>query len=235
MSTQFIVLSAAALLWRGARDGTRHRAVTAPVQAGAPTTPATEADEHSHQRRAERSKRRARSNGPEKPAEKAAKKQAGRRGFRWTDRPSLRLGSRYAHRLPRALQGDSTLRPPRWTSMMVTARVWTSRAGGSVWTARFVNIIDYQVEGELGVDHNPWRDVYANYKQYGFAKCRRASSSCRSASTRTTSATNLDFVYRSRVAALLAPGRDWGVMAHGRLLAPRLAEIRAGRLQRGRR
>ena len=33
-----------------------------------------------------------------------------------------------------------------------------------------------------------------------------------------TSATNLDFVYRSRIAALLAPGRDKGVMAHGRFL-----------------
>ncbi len=33
-----------------------------------------------------------------------------------------------------------------------------------------------------------------------------------------TSATKLDFVYRSRIATLLAPGRDLGVMVHGRVL-----------------
>ena len=44
-----------------------------------------------------------------------------------------------------------------------------------------------------------------------------------------TSPVDLDFAYRSRAAAQLAPGRDWGVMVHGRLLRS-IIGYEAGRL-----
>ena len=43
-----------------------------------------------------------------------------------------------------------------------------------------------------------------------------------------TGSTNLDFVYRSLAARQLAPGRDPGVMVHGRVLPRRLLRYEAG-------
>ena len=63
-----------------------------------------------------------------------------------------------------------------------------------------VNIIDFQVESELG-QRDPWRDVYANYKQFGFAEVQAGHFKLPFSLDENTSATNLDFVYRSRVAA----------------------------------
>jgi len=81
-----------------------------------------------------------------------------------------------------------------------------------------LNIFDYQVERELGTERDPWRDVYLNYKQYDFAQVQVGKFKQPFSLDENTSATNLDFVHRSRIAALLAPGRDRGAMVHGRVL-----------------
>ena len=57
-----------------------------------------------------------------------------------------------------------------------------------------------------------------NYKQYGFAQVQVGKFKVPFSLDENTSPTNLDFVYRSRIAALLAPGRDRGAMVHGRVL-----------------
>jgi len=218
MTHKFIVLSAAALLV-AAGPATAQDSVPppTPVQAGAPTTPSSEATtqppEESGSEQAGSAEQ-----GPEKPAQKKPKKKADDWGFRWSDRPSLRLGSGTRIDFRVRFQGDLD---------HTTASLDGDDGDGSnVDVARrrigvdgeIVNIIDYQVESELGDDRNPWRDVYANYKQYGFAQVQAGHFKLPFSLDENTSATNLDFVYRSRVAALLAPGRDWGVMAHGRLL-----------------
>ena len=81
-----------------------------------------------------------------------------------------------------------------------------------------LNIFDYQVERELTANRDPWRDVYLNYKQYGFAEVMAGKFKVPFSLDENTSSTNLDFVNRSRIATLLAPGRDVGVMVHGRFL-----------------
>ena len=48
-----------------------------------------------------------------------------------------------------------------------------------------LNIFDYQVERELTANRDPWRDVYLNYKQYGFAEVMAGKFKVRSASTKT--------------------------------------------------
>jgi hypothetical protein len=68
------------------------------------------------------------------------------------------------------------------------------------------------------VTHDPWRDVYLNYKQYEFAQAQVGKFKVPFSLDENTSPMKLDFVYRSRIAALLAPGRDLGVMVHGRVL-----------------
>ena len=140
-------------------------------------------------------------------------------GFRWTDHPSLRLGpgTRVDFRL--RLQGDL-----QHSGVELTEA--GEDAGSSVDIARrrigidgeILNIFDYQVERELGDNDDPWRDVYVNYKQHNFAQFQAGKFKMPFSLDENTGATNLDFVYRSRIASLLAPGRDTGVMAHGRVL-----------------
>ena len=82
-----------------------------------------------------------------------------------------------------------------------------------------LNLFDYQVERELGDEKDPWRDVYLNYKQFRVAEVQAGKFKLPFSLDENTSPVNLDFVYRSRAATLLAPGRDRGVMAHGRITA----------------
>jgi hypothetical protein len=138
-------------------------------------------------------------------------------GFRWTNHPSLRLGPGTRVDFRVRLQGnlqdwDAELPDDQSSSSIDVAR---RRIGidGEIF-----NIFDYQVEGELGAKQDPWRDVYLNYKQYDFAQVQFGKFKMPFSLDENTSVTNLDFVYRSRIAALLAPGRDRGVMVHGRVL-----------------
>ncbi|MBI1874376.1 MAG: hypothetical protein HYZ58_00870 [Acidobacteria bacterium] len=83
---------------------------------------------------------------------------------------------------------------------------------------RFRGLLDFQVERELH-DDNPWRDVYVDYRQFEGVQVRVGKFKLPFSLDENASATDLDFVYRSRVASVLAPGRDRGVMVHGRLLS----------------
>jgi len=138
-------------------------------------------------------------------------------GFRWEDHPTFRFGPGTRLDLRLRLQGD--LRGSE-------ASIVEDGEGASIDVARrrigidgeILNIFDYQVESELGDEDDPWRDVYVNYKQFKFAELQAGKFKVPFSLDENTSATNLDFVYRSRIGALLAPGRDRGVMAHGRLL-----------------
>jgi phosphate-selective porin len=87
-------------------------------------------------------------------------------------------------------------------------------------------IVDFQVERELsGV--RPWRDVYVNYSQFDEVQVQAGKFKLPFSVEETTSAVNLDFVYRSLAARYLAPGRGRGVMVHGRVLG-RVIRYEAG-------
>jgi phosphate-selective porin OprO and OprP len=79
------------------------------------------------------------------------------------------------------------------------------------------NVIGFQVEAELR-STDPWRDVYAEYRQFEFVRVRGGKFKLPFSLDANTSASNRDFVYRSLAATHLAPGRDPGVMVHGRVL-----------------
>ena len=165
----------------------------------------------------------------EKQAEKKAEKKAGKKaekaekqgaedwGFRWTDHPSLRLGPGthvdFRARIQGNLQSsDVSISDEESDSSIDIAR---RRAGIE---GEILNLFDYQVEAELGVKRDPWRDVYLNYKQFDVAQVIAGKFKVPFSLDENTSATKLDFVHRSRIATLLAPGRDLGVMVHGRVL-----------------
>ena len=79
------------------------------------------------------------------------------------------------------------------------------------------DVLDFEIERELE-DDDPWRDVFVNYRRFPAAEVRAGKFKLPFSLDENTSATNLDFIYRSMAAEALAPGRDRGVMAHGRLL-----------------
>ena len=82
---------------------------------------------------------------------------------------------------------------------------------------RMAGVADYQVEYEFSSDEH-WRDVYVNYRQFSHLQVQAGKFKLPFSLDENTSSANLDFVYRSRAATQLAPGRDRGVMVHGRVL-----------------
>jgi len=76
--------------------------------------------------------------------------------------------------------------------------------------------IDFAVEREIDGDH-PWRDAYADFRIDKALRVRAGQFKVPFSLEETTGAKHLDFVDRSMAADQLAPGRDVGVMAHGRV------------------
>jgi phosphate-selective porin OprO/OprP len=79
------------------------------------------------------------------------------------------------------------------------------------------NVFGFQVEAEL-TGTEPWRDVYGEFRQFAVARVRGGHFKIPFSLDENTGASNLDFLYRSLAATHLAPGRDRGVMVHGRML-----------------
>jgi len=140
-------------------------------------------------------------------------------GFRWTDHPTIRVG--------------------KWLRADVRARVQADRA----WTeidapkagnhgldiarrrigveGRILRAVDYELEYEIAA--REWRDALVDYRQFSAVRVRAGRFKVPFGLDELTGATKLDFVYRSRIAARLAPGRDSGVAVHGQLLHNHLA------------
>jgi phosphate-selective porin len=135
--------------------------------------------------------------------------------FVWKDHPSLEIGKRthvdFRARVQSDALGSDTPSADTDGSSPDLAR---RRIGVS---GDIEHLVEFQVERELG-DDEPWRDVYANYHQFDVVQVQAGKFKLPFSLDENTSVTNLDFVYRSLTASQLAPGRDRGVMVHGRLL-----------------
>jgi phosphate-selective porin OprO and OprP len=78
------------------------------------------------------------------------------------------------------------------------------------------NVIEFQIEAEL-TETDPWRDVYGEVKYFDYARVRGGKFKIPFSLDENTGASRLDFLYRSLASTHLAPGRDQGVMVHGRV------------------
>jgi phosphate-selective porin OprO/OprP len=135
--------------------------------------------------------------------------------FRWDDHPTLHLakGTRIVFRARFQVDNrhsDAPI-PDADDSSVDVARKRVGVEG------EIAGLFDFQVERELTND-DPWRDVYVNYKQFEQAQFQAGKFKQPFSLDENTSPTNLDFVYRSMIATRLAPGRDIGWMAHGRVV-----------------
>jgi phosphate-selective porin OprO/OprP len=140
--------------------------------------------------------------------------------FVWRDHPSLRLGRRTHIDFRARLQGhlrrsEAALHPDATADFDVARR----RIGAEGVIA---GLVDFQLERELTDDPDPWRDVFVNYRQFEVVQVQVGKFKLPFSLDENTGATNLDFVYRSTAANQLAPGRDRGVMVHGRVARRRL-------------
>lgn len=154
----------------------------------------------------------------EKDKEKE-KKWPGR--FRWDDHPSVHLGKGARVDFRARFQGDLRASDAPLDAAEEDAGLDIARRRVGI-AGEIRNAVDFQIEAELG-SADVWRDVYANYKQLEEAQMRAGRFKLPFSLDENTSATNLDFVFRSRAASQLSPGRDDGIMVHGRLLGRALA------------
>jgi phosphate-selective porin OprO and OprP len=138
-------------------------------------------------------------------------------GLLWNDRPSLRLGRGTRVDFRARVQADIRESEAPIPDDEDDAGLDLSRRRIGI-DGEIVNLFDYQVEYEFADDNDPWRDVYIDYKQFDFVQVMAGKFKEPFSLDELTSSTNLDFVYRSRAAIFLAPGRDKGVMVHGRVL-----------------
>jgi phosphate-selective porin OprO/OprP len=135
--------------------------------------------------------------------------------FRWDNHPSIRLGPGTHIDFRARFQGDrresdAPLADEDRSSFDIARR----RIGVE---GEIRNIVDFQIEREL-VGGDAWRDVFVNYKQFDYAQVMAGKFKLPFSLDENTSATNLDFIYRSRAATQLSPGRDRGVEVHGRVV-----------------
>ena len=91
--------------------------------------------------------------------------------------------------------------------------------------------IEFEVSRELGQDFeqalglrekSAWRNVYADARITKALNLEIGQFKLPFGREELTGETNLDFAYRSLAARVLSPGRDPGMMAHGRVLGRRL-------------
>ena len=76
--------------------------------------------------------------------------------------------------------------------------------------------VEFQLEGEVE-RANPWRDAFINVRRVRAAQVQAGQFKIPFGLEETTSGGSLDFVYRSLVSTRLAPGRDNGLMLHGKV------------------
>jgi Phosphate-selective porin O and P len=86
--------------------------------------------------------------------------------------------------------------------------------------------VEFQVERELEAE-SPWRDIYGDVKIAPALRIRAGRFKVPFSMEQTTSGFGLDFLERSVAVTAMSPGRDLGVMAHGRL-ADRIVKYEVG-------
>lgn len=92
---------------------------------------------------------------------------------------------------------------------------------------RVFDDFEYQIDAELRDAQHPWRDVYVNYRRFEAFEIQGGKFKVPFGLDQLTSVFNNNFVARTLIGNQLAPGRDRGVMVHGRL-ADEVVQYQAG-------
>jgi len=127
--------------------------------------------------------------------------------------PRVRIGKAFSIELIAKLQADVSRFDP----------VVDADDGDLDWRRRrlgvkgeLFNRVEFEVERELGDDDDPWRDVFVNVKAADTFEVKAGHFRVPFSLDGLTGSASHDFVNRSLGGSLIAPGRDVGVMVHGR-------------------
>jgi phosphate-selective porin len=147
--------------------------------------------------------------------------------------PSIQIGHVLTLDFSGRLESDVRAATPA-IGQEVAQADWQSRRIGI--EGRVFKRIDFDVSRELGKDYETstglsektaWRDVYVDARLTKALRLEAGLFKLPFGHEETIGETNLDFAYRSLAARVLSPGRDAGVMAHGRLF-DRMLEYQVG-------
>jgi phosphate-selective porin OprO/OprP len=158
--------------------------------------------------------------------ENAGKSVAGLR-FSFKNYPSLRFGKLVRVDFHVKAQNDFRSYDPELVTQEGFYDLHRARVGISGYVTRHV---EYEIERELRdyfrglyeeIDEerrteDPWRDVFVNFRYFRNFQIQVGQFKVPFGYEQTTGESKLDFVYRSRISEFIAPGRDKGIMAHGR-------------------
>ena len=133
--------------------------------------------------------------------------------FRWEDHATFHFGPDVSMQLRLRVQNDFRDTDAPLPAGEGEYRMPLRRFGVRGTVGRS---LDYQVDREL-VREDAWRDVFVNVRWRPALNLRAGQFKLPFSLEETSPTTALDFMYRARAARQLAPGRDPGVMAHGRL------------------
>src|SRR4029450_11975137 len=81
---------------------------------------------------------------------------------------------------------------------------------------RLYDDLEYEVDVSALDSENPWRDVFLNYRKFRPAQVRAGKFKMPFGVDQLTSEFSNNFIERSLIGTQIAPGRDKGVMVHGR-------------------
>lgn len=143
-------------------------------------------------------------------------------GFRFVFRryPSLRFGNVLRVDFHLKFQGDFRDNDPDLERPLFDLN--RTRVGIE---GRFLRDFEFEVEREIREEisrgnfdnpQHPWRDVYVNFRRFRDFQLQVGKFKVPFSLEQLTGPTRLDFVYRSRLADQIAPGRDLGLKLHGR-------------------
>jgi phosphate-selective porin len=138
------------------------------------------------------------------------------------DSPWLRLGDQVRVELHARIQADMSLQDE--SSVEGDRFAWGNRRVGV--SGVLFRRVEFQIERELSVEE-PWRDVFADVRLHRALRVRAGHFKVPFSMERTTSAFDLDFIGRAASVTDISPGRETGIMLHGRGLR-RLLEYEFG-------
>jgi phosphate-selective porin len=136
--------------------------------------------------------------------------------FRFKKRPSMRIGDAIRLDLTARMQADVHGGVGNGNDGDVDVDMARRRIGvkGSV-----SHHVEFELEREIGDETAPWRDAFVNVRTLRALQVRAGQFKMPFSLDQLTSPSDLDFIYRSRAADLLAPGRSVGASVHGRVAA----------------
>lgn len=134
--------------------------------------------------------------------------------IRYNPPASLRAGDAFRVDFRVRLHADFRRYSPELPLEDGTFRFRRARVG---LEGRVLDDFEYELDYEARDDEHPWRNAFVNFRRWRAAEIRVGRFKMPFSREQLTGVFNLNFIERSLLASQVAPGRDTGVMLHGRL------------------